>query len=112
MLGKGILSSSVKFVALSLRHTHVTSSDTTTLPGRVLLQCVIYYIVVQERQVIIESNWSTAGAGGRVLVQLFVMCEVVENFVVVGLRLHAGAAAVAEDQFLLSLVTQAQVRHI
>lgn len=40
------------------------------------------------------------------------MCEVVQDLVVVGLRLGAGAAAVSEYQLLLSLVSQPQIRHI
>lgn len=77
-----------------------------------LLQRVVHDIVVQEGQVVVEGDWSAAGAGGRVLVQLFVMREVLEDFVVVCLRLRAGAAAVPEDQFLFRLVTQPQVRHV
>jgi len=77
-----------------------------------LLQCVIHHVVVQERQVVVERDGPAAGAGGRVLVQLLVVREVVEDLVVVGLRLHAGPAAVPEDQLLLRLVAQPQVRHI
>lgn len=88
------------------------SSDAAALPGRVLLQRVVHDVVVQERQVVVEGDWSAAGAGGRVLVQLFVMREVVEDFVIVCLGLRAGAAAVPEDQLLFSLVPQPQIRHV
>lgn len=77
-----------------------------------LLQRVIHHVVVQERQVVVKSDWSTAGARGCVLVQLLVVCEVVQDLVIVGLGLHAGAAAVPEDQLLFSLVAQPQVRHV
>lgn len=90
----------------------MTSSDTATLPGRMFLQRVINHVVVQKRQVIVERDWSTAGARGRVLVQLLVVCEVVQDLVIVCLRLHTGAAAVAENQLLFSLVAQAQVRDV
>lgn len=109
---KVILSSLVLVMSVILSRSDVTSSDTATLPGRMLLQCVIHHIVVQERQVIIESDGPTAGARGRVFVQLLVVCEVVEDLVIVGLCLDAGAAAVPEDQLLFSLVAQPQVRHI
>lgn len=77
-----------------------------------LLQRVIHHVVVQEREVVVEGDWSAAGAGGRVLVQLFVMREVFEDFVVVCLGLCAGAAAVPEDQLLFRLITQPQIRHV
>lgn len=102
----------VKDILSLLRAAHVTSLNTPTLPGRMLLQRVIHHIVVQKRQVVVKRDRPAAGARGCILVQLFVVREVVQDLVVVGLCLNTGAATVPEDQLLFSLVAQPQIRHI
>ncbi len=74
-----------------------------------LLQSVVIQAVVQKRDVVVERDGPAAGPSRRVLVQLLVVGEVVEDLVVVGLGVETRAAAVAEDQLLFGPVTQAQV---
>lgn len=73
---------------------------------------MVHHVVVQKGQVVIEGDGPAASAGGRVLVQLPVVREVVQDLVVVCLGLCAWPAAVAEDQLLLGLVAQSQVCHV
>lgn len=52
-----------------------------------LLQNVVLQVVVQEREVVIEGDRAAASPRGLLLVQLFVVCQIVQNLVVVGLRI-------------------------
>lgn len=73
---------------------------------------MVFQAVVQERDVVVESDRPTASPRRRFLVQLLVVGEVVQDLVVVGLGVVTRAAAVAEDQLLFGPVTQAQVCHV
>lgn len=92
-------------LSLSLSHT-------TTFPGGMLLQNVVLQVVVQEREVVIKGDRTATSPRGLLLVQLFVVCQIVQNLVVVGLGIRAGTAAVSEYQFLPSLVTQSKVCYV
>lgn len=88
-------------------HSSLPESDTATFAGGMLPQnVVVLVVVIQERQVIVKGDWSTAGAGRYVLDQLLVVGEVVEDLVIVGLCVRTGATAVPEDQLLFGLVAQ------
>lgn len=73
---------------------------------------MVFQAVVQERDVVVESDRPTASPRRRFLVQLLVVGEVVQDLVVVGLGVVTRAAAVAENQLLFGPVTQAQVCHV
>lgn len=94
-------------------NTSSYSLHTTTFPGRVLLHCVVNEVVIQKREIVIKRYWSAAGLRRCVFGRKPpVMSEVVEDFVIVGLRLPAGSRAVPEYHFLTGAVAQTEVRHV
>lgn len=76
------------------------------------LESVVLQVVVQEREVIVKCDWPTANSGGRVFVKLLVVGEVVQDLVVIGLRIVTGTSAVPEYQLLFGPVAQPQVCHV
>ena len=90
----------------------VSLSHATTFPGGMLLQSVVLQVVVQEREVVVKGDGAAAGFRGLLLVHLPVVCQVIQDLVVVGLCVRAGTAAVLKYQFFLCLVAQSEVRHV
>lgn len=86
--------------------------DTATFPCRVPLHDVVYQVVIQERQVVVVFDWSTAGGGRGAAQNVFLTAgEAGEDFVIVCEGVYTDAAAVAEYQLLLTPVAQTQIRH-
>lgn len=66
---------------------------------------MVHQVVIQEGQVIVKGDWSTASVRRRFRQEPLVLGEVVEDFIVVGFRVPARPAAVPEDHFLAGLIT-------